>query len=211
MYFKVLLIMEKNKYLDDLKDIKEIMSRTTQFISLSGLSGVSTGIIALAGLWLAYGTVFNDQQYLVYPPVSMSNEREIYLFAIAIGTFILSVGSAIFFTKKKSKIRKQIIWNGLTKRFLFNLLIPLITGGILCLMLLNKGFIGFLPSLTLIFYGLSLINGSKYTFREIRYLGIIQILLGLLAFQFINYSLLFWALGFGIIQIIYGLILHKKN
>ncbi|WP_299396765.1 hypothetical protein [uncultured Gelidibacter sp.] len=203
--------MKKNKYLDDLKEIKEIMSRTTQFISLSGLSGVSTGIIALVGMWLAFRTVFNDQDYLVYHAVSLSYEREIYLLAIAIGTIILSVGSAIFFTKRKSKIQKQIIWNGLTKRFLFNLLIPLITGGILCLMLLDKGFIGFLPSLTLIFYGLSLINGGKYTFREIRYLGIIQILLGLLAFQFISYSLLFWTFGFGIIQIIYGLIIHKKN
>lgn len=211
MKFKVLLIMEKIKYLDDLKEIKEIMSRTTQFISLSGLSGVSTGIIALAGMWLAFRTVFNHQNYLVYNAVSLSHEREVYLLVIAIGTIILSVGSAIFFTNRKSKMQKQIIWNGLTKRFLFNLLIPLITGGILCLMLLNQGFIGFLPSLTLIFYGLSLINGSKYTFREIRYLGIIQILLGLLAFQFISFSLLFWALGFGIIQIIYGLILYKKN
>lgn len=203
--------MEKAKYLDDLKEIKEIMSRTTQFISLSGLSGVSTGIIALAGLWLAFVTVFKDQDYLVYNAVALNNDREIYLFVIAIGTIILSVGSAIFFTKRKSKIQKQIIWNGLTKRLLLSLLIPLITGGILCLMLLNRGYIGFLPSLTLIFYGLSLINGSKYTFREIRYLGIIQIIVGLLAFQFICYSLLFWALGFGIIQIIYGLIIQKKN
>lgn len=187
------------------------MSRTTQFISLSGLSGVSTGIIALAGMCLAYRMVFNHEDYLVYKAVSLSNEREFFLLVIAIGTIILSVASAIFFTKRKSKIQKQIIWNALTKRFLFNLLLPLVTGGILCLMLLNKGFLGFLPSLTLIFYGLSLINGSKYTFREIRYLGIIQIILGLLAFQFISYSLLFWGLGFGIIQIIYGLIIQKKT
>ncbi|WP_027375706.1 hypothetical protein [Kaistella palustris] len=203
--------MNTNKYPDDLKEIKEIMSRTTQFISLSGLSGISTGIIALAGIWLTYKTVFKNQNYLVYDAVTLSNEREIYLLAIAIITVILSVISAVFFTKRKSKIQKQIIWNSLTKRFLFNLLIPLITGGTLCLMLLSKGFIGFLPSFTLVFYGLSLINGSKYTFREIRYLGILQILLGLLAFQFISYSLLFWALGFGIVQIIYGLIIQKKN
>jgi hypothetical protein len=203
--------MKKAKYIDDLKEIKEIMSRTTQFISLSGLSGVSTGIIALVGIWLAFITVFKDQDYLVYNAVTLNNEKEIYLLVITIGTIILSVGSAIFFTRRKSKIQNQIIWNGLSKRLLLNLLIPLITGGVFCLMVLNKGFIGILPSLTLIFYGLSLINGSKYTFPELRYLGIIQISLGLLAYQFICYSLLFWALGFGIIQIIYGLIIQKKN
>jgi len=70
--------------------------------------------------------------------------------------------------------------------------------------------IGMLPSITLIFYGLALVNGSKYTLPELRNLGIIQIVLGLLAFQFITYGLLFWALGFGVIQIIYGLAIQKK-
>lgn len=203
--------MVRAKYIEDLREIKEIMSRTTQFISLSGLSGVSTGIIALVGVYLAFVIVFKDQAYLVYDSVSLGNEKEIELLMITIATIILSVCSAVFFTKKKSKTKKQMIWNGLTKRFLANLLIPLITGGIFCLMMLNKGFIGFLPSLTLIFYGFSLINGSKYTFRELRYLGIIQILLGLFAFQFIEYSLVFWALGFGVAQIVYGLIIQKKN
>ncbi len=67
-----------------------------------------------------------------------------------------------------------------------------------------------LPSMTLIFYGLALVNGGKYTFPEIRTLGILQIIIGLLAFQFIGLSLLFWALGFGLVQIIYGLVIQRK-
>lgn len=97
------------------------MSRTTQFISLSGLSGVSTGFIALVGIWLAFITVFKDQDYLVYTAVTLNNDKEIYLLVITIGTIILSVGSAIFFTRGKSKIQKQISWNGLSKRLLLKL------------------------------------------------------------------------------------------
>lgn len=202
--------MDKTKYIEDLREIKDIMSRTTQFISLSGLSGVSTGLIALSGAFIAYQTVFIDQEYLIYGTVELTNENLFHLSVIAAGTLILSICSAIFFTNKKARIKNHNVWDIQSKRLLINLLIPLVSGGLLCLMLLFKGFIGFLPPMTLIFYGLALVNGSKYTLPEIRNLGIIQILLGLFAFQFINYGLMIWALGFGVVQIIYGLIIQKK-
>ncbi len=41
--------MEDKNYLQDLKEIKELMNKSTQFISLSGLSGVLAGIYALIG------------------------------------------------------------------------------------------------------------------------------------------------------------------
>jgi len=200
----------KEKYNQDLKEIKDIMNRSTRFISLSGLSGVSTGITALAGAYLAYLTFFKDHDYLVYHAVELSSESVRYLLLIAIGTLIVSIGMAIFFTTGKTKKQNQRIWDHQTKRLLINLSIPLITGGLLCLMLLLKGFIGLIPPLTLIFYGLALVNGSKYTLPEIRGLGLIEILLGLVAIQFIDYGLILWALGFGIFQIVYGLIIQRK-
>ncbi|MEO5946577.1 MAG: hypothetical protein ABIP79_07140 [Chitinophagaceae bacterium] len=200
----------KEKYIEDLKEIKEIMNRSTRFISLSGLSGVSTGIIALAGVYIAYQTFFKKQDYLVYDATNLSNEGISHLLLIALGTLILAIASAFFFTKRKTKNRNESLWNNTIKELIFNLIIPLTTGGLLCLMLLLKGFIGILPSLTLIFYGLALINSSKNTFPEIRSLGLIEIIVGLLAFQFIEYGLIFWAFGFGFIQITYGLIVQKK-
>jgi hypothetical protein len=202
--------MDKEKYIEDLKEIKDIMNRTTRFISLSGLSGVSTGIIALAGTFLAYQTIFKDQGYLVYNAVELNSDNLRYLLLIAVGTLILSIGTAIFFTSRKTKKQNQNGWNSQTKELLLNLLIPLITGGLLCLTLLFKGFVGILPPLTLIFYGLALLNGSKYTLSEIKNLGLIEILLGLTAFQFIDYGLLFWAFGFGVVQILYGIIIQIK-
>lgn len=200
----------KEKYIEDLKEIKEIMNRSMRFISLSGLSGVSTGITALIGVSLAYLLIFKQENYLVYQAVELGGMDLAYLLIIAIGTLVLSVGMAIFFTTSNTKKLRQNIWDAQTKRLLINLIIPLATGGILSLMLLHKGFVGIVPPLTLIFYGLALVNGSKYTLPEIRNLGLIEIVLGLFAFQLIQFSLLFWAIGFGLMQIIYGIIVQRK-
>jgi hypothetical protein len=143
--------------------------------------------------------------------VEINNESIGYLLLIAIATLILSISSAIFFTSRKTKKQKQKVWDHQTKRLLINLSIPLVTGGLLSLMLLFKGFVGLVLPITLIFYGLALVNGSKYTLNEIRNLGIIEILLGLIAFQFIDFGLLFWAFGFGVIQIVYGLIIQRNH
>jgi hypothetical protein len=200
----------KEKYIEDLKEIRDIMNRTSRFISLSGLSGVSTGITALAGAFIAHQIVFKTQDYLVYHAADLSNKSLLYLLLIAVATLLVSIANAIFFTRRMTKKQNQSVWDIQTKRLLINLLIPLITGGLLCLMLLFKGFVGILPPLTLIFYGLALVNGSKYTLPEIRNLGFIEIFLGLTAIQFVNYGLLIWAFGFGIIQIVYGLIIQRK-
>jgi hypothetical protein len=78
------------------------------------------------------------------------------------------------------------------------------------MILLLKGYIGIVAPLTLIFYGLALVNASKYTLSEVRWLGLTQILLGLAAAHFIGYGLVFWALGFGLVHILYGLVMHYK-
>ena len=200
----------KEKYIEDLEEIKEIMDRSTRFISLSGLSGVSTGIIALAGVFVAYLTIFKGQDYLVYNAIELKSESLNLLLLIAIGTLALSIVLAIFFTRRKTNRQNQSVWDNQTKRLLINLFIPLFTGGVLCLMLLLKGYVGLLPPLTLIFYGLALVNGSKYSLPEIRTLGLFEIIIGLIAIQFIEYGLLFWAFGFGLIQIVYGLIVQMK-
>lgn len=202
--------MDKEKYINDLKEIKDTMNRASRFITLSGLSGVSTGLTALAGVLIAHLMVFRDKNYLTHDKTDINDSDFLYLILIAIGTLVISIGNAIFFTNRKTKKHNQNPWNLQAQRLVLELSIPLITGGILCLFFLFKGYIGMLPSLTLIFYGLGLINSSKFTVNEIKNLGIIQIILGLLAFQFIHYSLLFWAIGFGIFQIMYGLIVQKK-
>jgi hypothetical protein len=200
----------KEKYLDDLKDIKEIMNRSSRFISLSGLSGISAGVLALLGAYLSYQTIFKGQDYLVYPKVTLPNEALTQLLLIALTTLLLAIVTTIYFTTRKTKKHNQNIWDHQSKRLLINLMIPLVTGGLLCTMLVFKGYIGMAIPLTLVFYGLSLLNASKYTLNEVRVLGLIEIVLGLIAFQYISLGLIFWTIGFGVLHIVYGIIMQMK-
>ena len=202
--------MEKEQYLNDLKDIKEMMSRSSRFISLSGLSGISVGLIALAGAWAAWQSVYQNLDLTGYGKAQLSDGSLTQLLVIAGVTLLLSVALGIYFTTRETKKRNQKIWDQQTRRLLANLAIPLLTGGILCLMLLLEGFAGLMPGLTLIFYGLALVHTSRYTIDELRSLGVLEIALGLVAIQFMPLGLLFWALGFGLLQIVYGIVIPKR-
>lgn len=200
----------KEKYLEDLKEIREMMNRSSRFISLSGLSGISAGLAALVGAYLAHRTIQSYQLEMGFYPAQLSSEALYRLLLIASLTLIIALITGIWFTTRETQKRNLKVWDTQTKRLLINLFIPLITGGVLCLMLIFKGFAGMAAPLTLVFYGLGLVNASKYTLDEIRSLGLLEIALGLVAFYFIGYGLLFWAIGFGILHIAYGGYMHLK-
>jgi len=201
--------MEK-KYIEDLKEIKDIMNRSSRFISLSGLSGVVAGTTALIGAYLAHKFVFIGSNYLTFESVSLSMEQFYKLLITACGTIVVSIGLVIYLTTQETKKRKQKIWDQQTKRILLNLSIPLLAGGIISLMFLVRGYVGIVLPITLVFYGMALVNVSKYTLNEIRSLGLIEILLGLVALQFVSYGLIIWAIGFGVLHIVYGFIIKMK-
>jgi hypothetical protein len=202
--------MEKKKYIQDLQDIKSIMDRSSRFISLSGMSGIIAGVVALLGAYLAYKTVYAGQDYLSYRQANLTKENVLLLVAIASGVLFISLVGGIYFTHKKAKKTNQKLWDSQSKRLLINMLIPLVAGGLICIILLSKGLIGIIAPFTLVFYGLSLVNASKYTLSEIRSLGLLQIALGILGCQFVGYGLILWAVGFGVLHIIYGVVMYKK-
>ena len=201
----------KEKYIEDLQDIKDIMNRSSRFISLSGLSGIAAGIIALLGAYLAYQTIFIHQDYQVDQRNLLSDENLFKLILIGSATVLAAIVTGIYFTTRETKKRQQRFWDLQTRRLLINLFIPLGTGGMLCLILLHRGYVGFMAPLTLIFYGLALVNASKYTLNEIRGLGLLEIVLGILAMVFIGYGLVFWCIGFGLLHIVYGILMQWKS
>ncbi len=202
--------MNQQKYVQDLRDIRDIMNRSSKFISLSGLSGISAGVFALIGAFAAYKMVYAPQGQLDYGPLVVSSESISKLILIGSLTLLCAMGAGILFTKRATEKKQQKLWDHQTQRLLVNLAIPLLTGGIVCLLLLYQGFLGLIAPLTLVFYGLSLVNASKYTLSEIRSLGLAEILLGLIGTYYIGWGLLLWAIGFGVLHIIYGVVMQVK-
>lgn len=203
--------MEAKDYLKDIQEIKTMMSQSSRFISLSGLSGILAGVYSLIGAWFAYKTIYFDTSKLgVYKNLIISQESIYKLLFIAGTVLILSIITAILLSYQKATKQNEKVWNASSKRLVINFLIPLATGGIFILFLIEKEFLGLIAPLTLIFYGLACVNASKYTLGDVRYLGLTQIILGLLSLWFLGYGLLFWALGFGFCHILYGSVMYFK-
>ncbi len=196
--------MNKNDYLKDISEIKQLMDRSSRFISLSGLSGIFAGMYAIIGAAVAYFFIFpKSGGYLVLG--SWNFKISVILLLLVA---VLSISTAVFLTLRKAKKNNEKIWDATTRRLLINFLIPLLTGGIYIILNLNNRHYGLTASLMLIFYGLSLVNASKYTVGDVKYLGFAQIIAGLLCAAFPGYGLWFWALGFGLFHIIYGSLMY---
>lgn len=181
--------MEDKNYLQDIRHIKDMMNRSTQFISLSGLSGVMAGVYALIGAYIAKNQL--DRHTGQYVTLESSTFKWILVTAFAV--LALSIGTALLMTTVKARKTGETLWNSTSKRLIANFLIPLATGGIFALILLRHQVYGLIAPVTLIFYGLACVNASKYTFRDVRYLGLTVIVLGLIATEFSGYALEFWA------------------
>ena len=212
----------KSKQLQDLSEIRNLMERSSRFISLSGLSGVFAGLFAIIGAGAAYykmmGTL-NPLDYYDRFPVNLDIDFLFFLVLDAVIVLVLSITCAIYFTSRKAKNKGLPAWDEKAFRMLANLAIPLVAGGVFCLILLyhsvdgryvNMEMFGLVAPTTLVFYGLGLLNASKFTLDEIRYLGVSEIILGLVGCIFLGYGLVTWVLGFGVLHIVYGAWMYFK-
>jgi len=202
---------QQQDQLEALHEIRNIMDRSSRFISLSGLSGVAAGLSALAGAAVVkwhlsqYNVTYSQDSGATLTWSSIQ-----FMVAVALGVLILAIGSALYFPARKAKLNNHRLWDSKSRRLLVNLAIPLAAGGIFCAILLYHGILYLVAPAMLVFYGLALINGSKYTYGDIRYLGICEVILGLLVSFFTGYGLLAWTVGFGVLHIVYGTLMYFK-
>lgn len=204
--------MSNQEHLQTLTEIRSLMERSSKFISLSGLSGISVGVVACVGLLVVkfyWNLPLTTQDNLPFNELEYRPFVE-FLLIDAIIVLLTSLLLAIFFTVRKAKKSGLPYWDKSTHRLIINLLIPLVAGFVFSLAVYYHNLGGLIPAVTLVFYGMALINASKYTLHDIRFLGIGEIILGLIAAFWVGYGLLFWLIGFGILHIIYGSIMYFK-
>ncbi len=204
---------EEMQPLDALKNIKQMMERSSRFISLSGLSGVAAGICALVGAGLASTVIRHSSgrgDYEIPARSGIPNDVNLKqymgsaLFQIAIGVLVAALLLGFLFTYLRSRKTGIPVWGTQARRLLINIAVPMAAGGIYLLKLIDNGNYGLIAPGCLLFYGLSLLNASRYTLPEIRYLGYAEISLGLVNLWFVGDGLWFWAVGFGVLHIVYG-------
>ncbi|HUP13992.1 MAG TPA: hypothetical protein VM187_17350 [Niastella sp.] len=200
---------EKSDYARDITEIRSMMERSTKFLSLSGLAGVMAGLYALAGAFVAY-RVFGFNPETLTTGNNEVNGSLWKIVAVAVVVLVLSLGTAIYLSWKKAVRSSEKFYNAATRRVINAMMVPLIAGGLLMLALFLKGLTGLMAPFSLLFYGLALYNTGKFTYEEVKTMGLIETGLGLIGTYYVGVGLLCWALGFGVVHIIYGIYLHYK-
>jgi len=200
---------------EDIKTIRKMMEESTKFLSLSGFSGVFLGLFAIAGAMVAWfiipeGGNISSEEYLNSLPVNEATAIKLQMGLNALVVLLLSVAAALFFSFRNATRSGRSIWTPVSKRLFINLSIPLAAGGIFALILAFQNHFQLIIPVFLVFYGLALINAGKFTYDEIFYLGIFEIITGLAAAVFPDQGLLFWIFGFGILHIVYGVMMYRK-
>lgn len=195
-------------YLSEIKEIRKMMEQSSRFLSLSGLSGVLIGIYALAGSYLAYRMIYFSQ-FEFFTSI-FSGNLVFTVMTVAMLVLALSIITTLLLTWRRAGGTGKSIWNPGSRLMLVNLAIPFISGGLFILIFAFKGLYDIVAPASLIFYGLALINAAKFTRQEIFYLGILQIVLGIFAAIFPQFGILLWALGFGVLHIIYGTVMYFR-
>lgn len=196
---------ENQDYIKDIAEIRSMMEKSSKFLSLSGWAGIMAGIYALAGTTIAYSFFGFYPDELFYNSTALPN-----VMLLALVVLVVALLSAMFFSWRKANNDGEKVWNATSRRLLIQMAVPLVAGGILILVLISKGLIGLIAPVSLLFYGLALYNAGNTTIFEVRLMGYVQIALGLLSSLYIEYGLIFWAFGFGVIHIVYGIYMHFR-
>jgi len=203
---------QQTDYLSDLQAIRSMMQRSSKFVSLSGWSGVMAGVYGVVAAYIAV-------VQLDFDPVGMeslglnglealSALREMMLLAAVL--LVLSIGTAAWMARRKADKLGEAVWNTASKRLLADLAVPLLTGGMLLLAFGWLGHFSLLLPISLLFYGITLYQAGPVTYTALRILGLLNLALGFLALLWPQHAMFFWAAGFGVLHMVYGLFIHFR-
>lgn len=204
-----------SKSVEDIRVIRKIMEESSRFLSLSGLSGIFAGVTAIAGALVAYFSILDKgsihfEEYFRGLQAKATFSPGWQLITDAALVLVLSVLFSLYFSIRKARRDGKNYWTPVSRRLLVSLLIPLVTGGVFVIVLLVHNNVQLIVPVFLIFYGLALVNAGKFTFGEVFYLGILEIVTGLVSAFVPGFGLIFWIFGFGILHIVYGLAMYRK-
>ncbi len=201
------------EHLNNLNEIRQMMERSSSFLSLSGLSGISAGVIGLITTFiLSYRLgAYLDYQKNVYLTAEKRTGFIIFCVILFTAALVLTFGTAIYFTTRKAKKKSLPAWGPAAKNLTINLFIPLVTGGLFCIILLYNYFDYLVLPSMIVFYGLALINAGKFTFGELKWLGVTEIIIGLAALLLLDHVIWFWGLAFGVMNIVYGAVMYLRH
>lgn len=206
---------QSDQHLEDIQVIRKIMEESSRFLSLSGLSGIVAGFLGIAGAVAAriiITKIAAPADWYMNPLAGGPDGIKPFLpLFVTMGlVLVLAFSGAVLFSSRKAKKSGHRAWTPVTRRMLASLLIPLGTGGLFILLTAGTVPANVTAASSLIFYGLAVVSAGKFTFGEIHWLGVLEVITGFVCLLLPQFTIVIWATGFGVIHIAYGLFMHLR-
>lgn len=179
--------------MDNLRYIRETMERASAFTAISGWGQVAIGVTALGAALIAHGQTIG-----------------IWL-AVWTAEAFISLLIAGWSIDRKARASGLPLLSGPGRKVAFSLSPPLFAGLLLTLVFYQAGLTSYIPGVWLLLYGTGVITGGMFSVPIVPLMGVCFMALGAAAlFAPAALSTWFMAAGFGLVHIVFGLIIARK-
>jgi len=183
-----------DRAIEDLTFIRDTMARAGTVTSVPGWGGVAMGATALMASWIAALQASHAEWLAVW---------------LAEAVLALGIGGVAMVRKADSA--RTPLFNRAGKLFVRSFVPPILAGAVLTPVFYQAGLTERLPGLWMLLYGAAVTVAGATSVRAVPLLGMSFMALGVAAFLLpASWGDLLMALGFGGLQIGFGLLIARK-
>jgi hypothetical protein len=179
---------------DNLRFIRDTMESAARFTAVPGWGGVGMGITAVAAAVVAAREA------------SPSRWVAVWLVELAVAV-VIALGATV----QKARAARIGIFSAPGRKFALSFLPPILVGALLTFVLYHAALIAVLPGMWLLMYGTAVVTGGAFSVKVVPVMGMCFMALGAAALFLPSYGNLLMALGFGGLQIIFGLMIAYRH
>jgi hypothetical protein len=169
------------------------MESASTFTALSGWGLVAVGVVGLLAAFLAWRA-------------GQPEKLSIWLPAALVGVICAGAANA-----SKARRLEMPLWSGSFRKVAWVMTPVLAAGALLTFALVGANARYLLPGTWLALYGAGVTAGGTFSLRAVRWMGLALVVLGGLALRVPQQGIVFLAVGFGILHILFGVYLVGKH
>jgi hypothetical protein len=193
-----------DKLKEDIEFIKKTIEESGTYTNIPASGYITAGVLGICGCLLTYYRLGTD----TLSNISAIKSGEILFLSTTWAlVFIFAVIAVVCLSILNARKNSTQAWNALASRVFLPQIPVVIVAGILSIALTARGLYELIPAVWLLCYSIMTFYVSYYTGLEHKIQGIIFLVLGILSvFTSAFHSLIFLAIGFGAVNIIFGIV-----
>ena len=183
---------------ENLKMIRNLMERSTQYSTFSGLSGVFAGLVSIVGC-------------LVTQAMGKVDDRPIEFIVTWAIVILVAVGADYLLTKRRAAEVGKRVLSRLGRQMVIAAIPGLGSGSLLTFYFMQHKMLANIFPVWMLAYGIAVCATGLFSQREVSALGAAFLVAGAFSLLLPVSGLLMMAITFGGFHIVYALVMSKKE